>query len=128
MRSDIFRLHKYNISVCNKWLQPFSFFLLSLHICTLWSYNSCQVLQLVDYWQGKGQSSSLECADTHKLFNFHPQRSVVRMYRAGQRWRKHKIKMASVGSAACFTMGFVFVPLRVLLSYYTKSNSLIVEV
>lgn len=70
----------------------FSFSLLSFHICTLCSYNSCQVLQLVDYWQGKGQSSSLECADTHKLFNFHPQRSVVRKYWAGQRWGKHKMK------------------------------------
>lgn len=70
----------------------FSFYLLSLHICTLWPYNSCQVLQPVNYWQGKGQSSSLECGDTHKLFNFRLQRSVVRKYWAGQRWGKHEIK------------------------------------
>lgn len=115
MRSDIFRYtkymkNKYTKSVCN-YDSTFSFYLLSLHICTLWPYSSCQMLQPVDYWQGKGQSSSLECADTHKLFNFHPQRSVVRKYWAGQRWGKYEIKKASRGSAVYFTMGFVFVPL-----------------
>lgn len=69
------------------------------------------MLQPVDYWQGKGQSSSLECGDTHKLFNFHPQRSVVRKYWAGQRWRKHEIKRQAGKSAAYFTLGFVFGPL-----------------
>lgn len=107
-------------------ITPFHFTFFLLHICALQSYNSCQVLQLVDYWRGKGQSSSLECADTHKLFNFHLQRSVVRKYWTGQRWEKHEMKRQA-GKAAYFTIGLCVCATAVLLTYYTKSKSLIFE-
>lgn len=114
-----------NISVSHKSLAtPFSSDLLGLHICTLWSYNSCQVLQSVDYWQGKGQSSSLECADTYKLFNFLSQRSVVRKYWAGQRWGEtsKKKKKSELGNCCKLHFGLCVCKNCCFLSYSTKSN------